>query len=471
MTRTRRSFPVVASLIAGCLLAAPRAQSPAAPAPDPLKEKRLEWFREAKYGLFIHWGLYAIPAGEWKGQRIPGIGEWIMNRAKIPVKEYELLAKQFNPVKFNADEWVRLAKDAGMKYIVITSKHHDGFALYDSKVSTWDIVDATPFKRDVLKELAAACAKQGIRLGFYYSQSQDWHEPGGAGNNWDFPPNAEKDKSGAFDKYLREKAEPQVRELLTGYGPVALIWFDTPQMMDARNADQRHRAPRFTELVRKLAPMTLIDGRLGEAGDYITTGDNVIPPEIQKEAWEVPATINHTWGYRKDDHDWKSPGQITFKLVDIVSKGGNYLLNVGPMADGTIPQPSQDNLRAVGRWLAINGEAIYGARPSPWGEELGEVSSRGAKDVRGQPLFLQQTDWRVTEKPGKLYFVFFTEPRAPFAIPQMKNVVKRAYRLDGGVPLELKADGGVSSFTLPRPIWDPMATVVVVEYQGTRIDK
>jgi alpha-L-fucosidase len=471
MTRTRRTIFIAASLLLGCLLAVPRAQAPAVPAADPMKEKRLEWFREAKYGLFIHWGLYAIPAGEWKGQRIPGIGEWIMNRAKIPVKEYEQLAKQFNPVKFNADEWVRMAKDAGMKYIVITSKHHDGFALFDSKVSRWDIVDATPFKRDVLKELAAACAKQGIRLGFYYSQSQDWHEPGGAGNNWDFPPNAEKHKSGAFDKYLQEKAEPQVRELLTGYGPVALIWFDTPQMMDVRDPSMRHRAPRFTDLVRTLQPMTLIDGRLGEAGDYISTGDNVIPPEVQKEAWEVPATINHTWGYRKDDHDWKSPGQITFKLVDIVSKGGNYLLNVGPMADGTIPQPSQDNLRAVGRWLTINGEAIHGARPSPWGEELGEYSSRGAKDVRNQPLFLVQTDWRVTEKPGKLYITFFTEPRAPFAIPRMKNAVKRAYRLDGGRPIELKTDNGVTTFTLDRPIWDPMATVVVVEYEGTRVEK
>jgi alpha-L-fucosidase len=466
MTRTRRTILIAASLLLGCLLAVPRAQAPAVPAADPMKEKRLEWFREAKYGLFIHWGLYAIPAGEWKGQRIPGIGEWIMNRAKIPVKEYEQLAKQFNPVKFNADEWVRMAKDAGMKYIVITSKHHDGFALFDSKVSRWDIVDATPFKRDVLKELAAACAKQGIRLGFYYSQSQDWHEPGGAGNNWDFPPNAEKDKSGAFDKYLREKAEPQVRELLTGYGPVALIWFDTPQMMNTGD-----RARRFTDLVRKMQPMTLIDGRLGEAGDYISTGDNVIPPEVRKEAWEVPATINHTWGYRKDDHDWKSPGQIAFKLVDIVSKGGNYLLNVGPMADGTIPQPSQDNLRAVGRWLTINGEAIHGARPSPWGEELGEYSSRGAKNVRNQPLFLVQTDWRVTEKPGKLYFTFFTEPRAPFAIPRMKNAVKRAYRLDGGRPIELKTDNGVTTFTLDRPIWDPMATVVVVEYEGSRIEK
>ncbi len=474
MMTTRRMSASAALALSAALLFSQSGtawqQPGAGPARDPMTEKRLEWFREAKYGLFIHWGLYAIPAGEWKGKRIPGIGEWIMNRAKIPVKEYELLAKQFNPVKFNAGEWVQLAKDAGMKYIVITSKHHDGFALYDSKVSTWDVVDATPFKRSILKELAAACAKQQMPLGFYYSQSQDWHEPGGAGNNWDFPSNDEKHKSGAFDKYLREKAEPQVRELLTEFGPVALIWFDTPQLMDARNPEMKHRAPRFTELVRTLQPMTLIDGRLGEAGDYVTTGDNVIPPEIQKVAWEVPATINHTWGYRKDDADWKSPGQITFKLVDIVSKGGNYLLNVGPMADGVIPPASQDNLRAVGRWLKINGEAIYGARPSPWGEELGEHSAKGARDLRGQPLFLQQTDWRVTEKPGKLYFVFFTEPRAPFPLPRMKNALKRAYRLDGGVPIELKTDSsGTATFSLDRPIWDPMATVVVVDYEGTQV--
>ncbi len=305
----------------------PQPRSTSSGQADPARAERLAWFHQAKYGLFIHWGLYAIPAGEWKGKRIPGIGEWIMNRARIPVREYEQLAKQFNPVKFNAEEWVQLAKDAGMKYIVITSKHHDGFALYGSKVSKYNIVDATPFKRDALKELAAACAKHNMPLGFYYSQAQDWHDPNGAGNSWDFGPNDKKD----FDKYLREKAEPQVRELLTDYGPVALVWFDTPQMMDAA------RAQRFTDIVRSLQPKTLIDGRLGAAGDYVTTGDNVIPPDVQSDAWEVPATTNHTWGYKTYDHDWKSPGQITFKLVDIVSKGGNYLLNVGPMADGIIP--------------------------------------------------------------------------------------------------------------------------------------
>ena len=453
--------PAVRGVMAGALAAIALVSHPhAQAAADREKQARLEWFREAKYGLFIHWGLYAIPAGEWKGQRVPGIGEWIMNRAKVPVKEYEQLAGQFNPVKFNADQWVQLAKDAGMKYIVITSKHHDGFALFDSKVSRYDVVDATPFRRNVLKELADACARQGMRLGFYYSQAQDWHEPNGAGNTWDFGPDEKKD----FDQYLRDKAEPQVRELLTGYGPVALVWFDTPRMMTGE------RSQRFVDIVRSLQPNTLIDGRLGAAGDYVTTGDNVIPSEARREAWEVPATINHTWGYRKDDQDWKSPGTIIFKLVDIVSKGGNYLLNVGPMADGTIPQASQDSLRAVGRWLKLNGEAIYGAGATPFGDELGELSSKGAKDVRGNPLFLVNTEWRVTTKPGKLYFTFFSEPRAPFPIPSMKNTVKRAYRLADGAPVEIRTEGGRTFLIIERPILDPTATVVVVEIDGGRVE-
>jgi alpha-L-fucosidase len=456
--------PIVAAALcfAGwAALVSPSAQGQAPAKADPARAERLAWFHEAKYGLFIHWGLYAIPAGEWKGKRIPGIGEWIMFRTPVPVREYEQLAKQFNPVKFNADAWVQLAKDAGMKYIVITSKHHDGFALYDSKVSTYDVVEATPFKRDILKELADACAKQGVRLGFYYSQAQDWHEPNGIGNTWDFGPDEKKD----FDQYLREKAEPQVRELLTGYGPVALVWFDTPRMMTG------DRAQRFTDIVRTLQPKTLIDGRLGAAGDYVTTGDNVIPADVQSDAWEVPATINHTWGYKSYDLDWKSPGMITFKLVDIVSKGGNYLLNVGPMADGVIPPASQDILRAVGAWLKVNGEAIYGAGPTPFGDELGEPSTKGAKDVRGQPLVLARTEWRVTTKPGKLYFTFFAEPRAPFELPAMKNTVKRAYRLADGAAVPVKVEGGRTLLDIERPILDPMATVVVVEIDGDRVIK
>jgi alpha-L-fucosidase len=458
---------------------APAAQTTPALAPDPAREARLAWFREAKYGLFIHWGLYAIPAGEWRGRTYPGIGEWIMYRARVPVRDYEKLAQQFNPTKFDADAIVRLAADAGMRYIVITSKHHDGFALFDSKVNTYDAVDATPAKRDLIKELADACRKHGMRLGFYYSQAQDWHDPNGAGNTWDFGPDEKKD----FDKYLREKAEPQVRELLTQYGPVALIWFDTPRLM---NAD---RAKRFTDLVRSIQPNCLIDGRLGAAGDYITTGDNVIPNEIGNEAWEVPATLNHTWGYRKDDHDWKSPGDVIFKLVDIVSKGGNYLLNIGPMADGTVPQPSQGVLRTVGQWLKVNGEAIYGAHATPFGDELGELSGKGTKALGGRPMFFVRREYRITTKPGKLFFVFFENPRGTFELPAMKNAVKRAYRLSDGLPIEVTAVNGKPALALQPPAaggWctaepgggpacprfiDPMGTVFVVEFEGDRVLK
>ena len=431
------------------------------------REARLAWFKQAKYGMFIHWGLYAIPAGEWKGKQIPGLGEWIMNRGHIPVKEYEQLAKQFNPTQFNADAWVQLAQDAGMKYMVITSKHHDGFALFGSKVSKYNVVDATPFHRDILKELAAACKRHNMPLGFYYSQSQDWHEPGGAGNDWDFGPDQGPDGKELkdYDGYLRRKAEPQVRELLTDYGPVALIWFDTPRMMTAE------RAQRFATILRTLQPKTLIDGRLGARGDYVSTGDNVIPAKAQTEYWEVPATTNHTWGFRKDDTDWKSPGEITFKLVDIVSKGGNYLLNVGPMAAGVIPQAAQDNLRTVGRWLRVNGDAVYGAGSSPWGEEMGEPSATGAKDLRGQPLMLSRNEWRVTTRPGKLYFTFFQEPRVPFEIPQMKNAIKRAYQLADGKPVEVKQEGDKRELVITRPIVDPMATVVVVEIEGDQVEK
>src|SRR5580692_4377347 len=236
--------------LAGILLALVPLRSLAEDAAKPLtSEERLTWFREAKYGLFIHWGLYSIPAGEWQGKPVRGLGEWIMNRAQIPAAEYAQLASQFDPVKFDADAWAQFAKDAGMKYVVITSKHHDGFAMFKSEASPYNVVDATPFKRDVIKELSAACARRGLRFGVYYSQSQDWHEPNGAGNTWDFGPDDKQD----YDQYLRGKAEPQVRELVTNYGPMCLIWFDTPRMM----TDER--AQRFIDIVESKQPATLID--------------------------------------------------------------------------------------------------------------------------------------------------------------------------------------------------------------------
>ena len=444
---------MILSLSLACL-GASAAAAQSVPAAPVSQDAKMQWFREAKFGLFIHWGLYAIPAGEWKGQPVPGIGEWIMNRARIPVREYEQLASRFNPEKFNAEAWVQMAEDAGMKYIVITSKHHDGFAMYHSQVSKYNIVDATPFKRDPLKELAAACARHGIRFGFYYSQAQDWHEPNGAGNTWDFGPDKKKD----FDQYLRGKAEPQVKELLTGYGPVCLIWFDTPRMMTPE------RSQRFIDIVHNLQPATLIDGRLGSQGDYRSMGDNQIPNAVVPGDWEVPATLNHTWGYKKDDNDWKTPEDLTFKLVDIVSKGGNYLLNVGPTAEGVIPQPSQDNLRAVGRWLKVNGEAIYGAGPTPFGSELGSVDqTRIGKD--GKPLFVVTTAWRCTTKPGKLFIHLFKWPDGSFTLPEMKGKASRAYLLADTrhKPLKLRQQGGRLTVSLPKIAPGEIASVLVVE--------
>src|SRR5688572_8132993 len=281
-------------------------------------DPRLNWWRDAKFGLFIHWGLYSILAGVWKGEKIPGIGEWIMYRARIPIAEYEPLANDFNPVKFNAAEWVSLAKQAGQQYLVITSKHHDGFCMYKTELTRYNIVDGTSFGRDPLQELAAECQKQGLKLGFYYSQTQDWHHPGGDGNDWDFD-ESKKDFAGYIENYVK----PQVRELLTRYGPIAIIWFDTPKGISVEQSQE------LLELCREIQPDCLVCGRLGNGlGDYASANDNMIPEQRIDIDWETPATINDTWAYKADDHNWKSSRELIRKLVDIVSKGGNYLLNV-----------------------------------------------------------------------------------------------------------------------------------------------
>ena len=265
------------------------------------RDARMKWWREARFGMFIHWGLYSVPAGTYHGKQIGGIGEWIMNQGEIPVAEYAGYAKQFNPVKFDADQWVSIAKNAGMKYIVITSKHHDGFAMFHSKASPYNIVDATPFGRDPLKELAAACKKQGIKLGFYYSQAQDWHHPGGFAyathgrkqGHWD------KAQDGDFHQYIRDIAIPQVREILTNYGDVAVLWWDTPAGM---NREEVHELAGLL----KLQPQIIANNRLGNGIEGDTeTPEQFIPATGYPGDWETCMTMNDTWGYKSYDHNWK----------------------------------------------------------------------------------------------------------------------------------------------------------------------
>jgi len=310
------------------------------------------WFNEAKYGLFIHWGVYSQLGGSYKGREQAGIGEWIMKRLDIPVAEYEAVARDFNPIHFNAEEWVRLAKDAGMKYLVYTAKHHDGFAMYHSDCSKYNIVDFTPFKRDPVAELAEECKKAGIILCFYYSQAQDWHDPNGYGNYGPVP-DEEKD----FRRYLDEKCKPQLRELLTKYGDIGLIWFDTPQIMSYEHSLE------VKEYVKSLQPNCIVSGRIGNRlGEYMSTGDNRIPLLPYDGDWEVPATLNDTWGFKTNDNNWKNPEDILQKLLKINGRGGNYLLNVGPDGLGRIPKPSVDILLKAGEFLKANGAAVYGTR-------------------------------------------------------------------------------------------------------------
>ncbi|MCX6327186.1 MAG: alpha-L-fucosidase [Bacteroidia bacterium] len=408
------------------------------------QDERMQWWRDARFGMFIHWGLYAIPAGEWKGKEYPQIGEWIMKNAKIPVVEYEELAKQFNPVKFDARAFVATAKNAGMKYITITSKHHDGFAMFKSNASKYNIADATPYGKDVIKALSEECQKQNMKMCFYYSQSRDWHEPNGLDNDWDFP------KERNFQKYLDEKVKPQLTELLTNYGPVGMIWFDTPLDIS------KEQAQSLKDLVRKLQPECIISGRLGGGveTDYMSTGDNVIPATVIPGDWEVPATLNNTWGFKKNDHNWKSPEVLTRLLFDISAKGGNYLLNVGPTSEGLIPQESVDILAKVGDWMKINNECIYGTKASPYNIEF---------------------KWgNITRKPGKLYLGILNWPTTGFYLEGLKNKVKKVYLLadKGQKALPFKEtfdkinDHHRLKIELPKQAPDKVISVVVVEIEG-----
>ena len=386
------------------------------------QESRLEWFRDAKFGMFIHWGVYSQAGGEWNGET--DHHEWLQLTAKIPLAEYTELAEKFNPTEFDADQWVTIAKDAGMKYLVITSKHHDGFAIFDSASSGHDIADVSKkFDRDPLRELADACAKQDVKFCVYYSLGRDWEDPdvptgrgehvGFRSNLVDFPNESEKD----FSKYFERKVKPQVAELLTGYGPIGIFWFDTYGLITEEQSTE------LKALIRELQPECIINQRIGHnLGDY-KVSEQKIPTDGSYDPWESCITMNGHWGYNKADTNWKSPKKMIQSLVDIVSKGGNLLLNVGPTGEGLIPEPSVERLKSIGQWMEVNGEAIYGCGPTPFGEELG----RKEKDKNGKKKVVGKLPWRATTKGDNIYVHLFEWPEGELALPATDKKIKNAF--------------------------------------------
>lgn len=371
-----------------------------------MKDTKQQWFKEAKFGLFIHWGLYALLAGEYKGKRTEHIAEWIMNYLDIPAEEYEKLAKQFNPVDFDADAIVSKAKDWGMKYIVFTSKHHEGFAMYDSKCSDYNVVKATPYGKDVLRQLQKACEKYDMKLGLYYSQAQDWDDPNGLMQHHD---DSKKD----YQYYLDHKVKPQLTELLTEYGDIALIWFDTPMSTTCEQSKS------LVDLVKSLQPNCVVSGRIGnDLGDYITTADNFIPRLPYDGDWEVPATLNDTWGFNRFDHNWKSADEILQLLLKINGRGGNYLVNIGPDALGNVPEESIAILEEIGSYVKRNHEALFGTKRLDY--------------------YAYEMDWaEFTQKDFKLY-LHVLKKKNIIEILNVANQVKKAYIVENNMELECR---------------------------------
>lgn len=381
---------------------------------DTSSPKKLAWWQEGKFGLFLHWGLYSVTAGDWKGHPTKG-GEHFMLYERIPVKEYAGIAKDFNPVKYNADTWVRLAHEAGMRYIVITAKHHDGFAMYNSSSSHYNIVALTPYHHDPMKDLAAACKKYGVKLCFYYSLGRDWEDPdvptnwpskGGRSNTWDYPNEDAKD----IAKYVARKVKPQLHELLTQYGPVAIIWFDTPELITAQQSKE------IKELVHSLQPDCIVNSRIGNGlGDY-NVSEQKVPDHIIQQPWEACMTISANWGYNRYDSAWKSAEVLLRQLTDVVSKGGNLLLNVSPTGTGIFPDSSVARLKAVGRWIKVNKEAIYGTKPwRVFGEYATQDAANKSASKPGQPTMVDAVndaisknttpDLRFTQKGNTIYLI------------------------------------------------------------------
>ncbi len=428
------------------LLSGPSAfAAPSAETPEQL-EARLKWFKEARFGMFIHWGVYAVPAGIWQDKNIPGIGEWIMKNGKIPVSDYREFAKDFTAANYDPQAWADLAKEAGMKYVVITAKHHDGFSLYDSEVSEWDAVDAASAKRDLIEPLAKAVRGNGLKFGLYYSQAQDWIHPGGAmmgiktnEAGWD------PAQSGDFATYINTIAVPQTREILTRYKP-DIIWWDTPVNMTPELAKPLADA-------LSLTPNIITNNRLGGGyeGDTKTPEQHIPPRGYPGQMFEVCMTMNDTWGFKKNDHKWKSVTEILHNLSDIASKGGNFLLNVGPTADGVIPPESVERLKSVGKWMKTYGEAIYDTEASPFARRLSWGRTTQKTSGGKTTLYLHIWDW---PEDGKLL------------LPTLQEEPISGRILTNGKKVQSNATPEGVVVSLPGKATDPIISVVALEFNG-----
>ncbi|MBC8876995.1 MAG: alpha-L-fucosidase [Planctomycetes bacterium] len=420
---------------------------------------RMKWWRDARFGMFIHWGLYAVPAGTWNGQRVDGIGEWIMDRANIPVEDYEKLAGKFNPVKFDAAEWVRIAKDAGMKYMVITSKHHDGFCLFDSDATDYNVVDASPYGKDLLQSLAAECRKQGLKFCTYYS-IMDWHHPAqyrGSDKRYN-PTKVHPERKAEYLDFMKK----QLKELLDTCD-TEVLWFDGEWPAWWLEEDGRE----IYAYLRELKPALIVNNRIGKGrkgmeglnkgdqdyvGDFGTPEQQIPATGLPGVDWESCMTMNRTWGYKSFDNDWKSSETLIRNIIDIASKGGNYLLNVGPTAEGLIPGPSVERLGEIGRWMKANGESVYATEASPFKRLVwGRCTTKACED--GATLYLHVFDWPAD---GQLL------------VPGLRNKPEQAYLLadDAKKALAVQASDQGVVVAVPAEAPDPICTVVVLKVKG-----
>lgn len=410
------------------------------------RDARLNWFKEARFGMFIHWGVYAVPAGIWQDKPVKGIGEWILKNGAIPLDDYRAFAKDFTAAKYDPAAWAELAKEAGMKYVVITAKHHDGFALYDSQASDWNAVQSSAAKRDLISPLEKETRARGLKFGLYYSHAQDWTHPGGAimGKRAN-QPGWDPAQTGDFDQYLAEIALPQTKEILARFKP-DFLWWDTPVNMNTERAKPFHDA-------LAMVPGIITNDRLGGEfkGDTSTPEQRIPPRGFPGKMFEVCMTMNDTWGFKKDDHNWKSVADILHNLSDISSKGGNFLLNVGPTAEGEIPPESVERLKAVGRWMESYGEAIYATEASPFPRRFhwGRITRKSHGDLN--TLYLHVWHW---PSDGKLL------------LPTLQEIPASAKVMKTGAPVntESTADGLV--VILPGEATDENISVVTLEFQG-----